>query len=88
MRVGSFRRSATELSKSSRVTATSTQTAGQLHGGAYNKLFFGLNWWASRQWRISTSYGPTWLDRDGLNGFTQIFYNTFSVGFLIRAEHG
>jgi len=54
---------------------------GALHGGAYNKLFFGLNWWASRQWRISTSYGPTWLDRDGLNGFTQIFTTRFQWVF-------
>ena len=32
-------------------------------GGSYDRLSFGLNWWATTRWKFGVSYGFTWLDR-------------------------
>lgn len=38
------------------------------HGGEMSRLSFGINWWATRRWKLGVDAGRTWLDRDGLNG--------------------
>jgi phosphate-selective porin OprO/OprP len=32
-------------------------------GGSYDRLSFGLNWWATTRWKFGVLYGFTWLDR-------------------------
>jgi phosphate-selective porin OprO and OprP len=45
-------------------------TSGPIDGGLLNKWHFGLNWWASSQWKIGLSYGDADLVRAGLRGNT------------------
>jgi len=40
----------------------------EAHGGEMSRLSFGINWWATRRWKLGVDAGRTWLDRDGLNG--------------------
>jgi phosphate-selective porin OprO/OprP len=37
-------------------------------GGSYDRLSFGLNWWATTRWKFGVLYGFTWLDRFGTQG--------------------
>lgn len=37
-------------------------------GGSYDRLSFGLNWWATTRWKFGVSYGFTWLDRFNARG--------------------
>jgi len=37
-------------------------------GGSFDRLSFGLNWWATTRWKFGVSYGFTWLDRFNKNG--------------------
>ncbi|MFZ4688500.1 MAG: OprO/OprP family phosphate-selective porin [Polymorphobacter sp.] len=37
-------------------------------GGSYDRLSFGLNWWATTRWKFGVSYGHTWLDRFNTSG--------------------
>jgi len=46
-------------------------------GGILHKGLVGLNWWASRQWRISFAYGLADLNRKNLSGITNIFQTRF-----------
>lgn len=39
-------------------------------GGYLTKWFTGVNWWASRRWRVSAGYGRARLDRFGTTGYT------------------
>jgi len=39
-------------------------------GGILNKWYFGLNWWASRQWKFGVGYGLADLDKSGVTGRT------------------
>lgn len=39
-------------------------------GGTFDKGTVGLNWWATRRWRLGFDYGLTGLDRAGLYGRT------------------
>ena len=48
-----------------------------VHGGILHKGLLALNWWASRQWRISFGYGYSDLNRDGLSGTTHILQTRF-----------
>jgi len=34
-----------------------------VHGGAFDKTYLGLNWWATRRWKLGVGWGHTWLDR-------------------------
>jgi phosphate-selective porin OprO/OprP len=43
-----------------------------IDGGVLNKWHYGVNWWASRQWKIGLSYGNADLDRGGLHGNTRM----------------
>ncbi len=42
-----------------------------IQGGKLKKWYFGVNWWASAQWKVSTGYGIADLDRFGIVGRTK-----------------
>ena len=42
----------------------------QIEGGILNKLYLGLNWWATQHWRMSLGYGLSNLDKLDLKGTT------------------
>ena len=42
--------------------------SGNLEGGSYDKIYFGINWWATRRWKAGLGWGRTWLDRFGTEG--------------------
>jgi phosphate-selective porin OprO and OprP len=37
-----------------------------------SKWHFGVNWWASAQWKVGLSYGLADLDKGGLAGRTDM----------------
>jgi phosphate-selective porin OprO/OprP len=41
-----------------------------LSGGSMEKWYVGLNWWATRRWKMSIGYGDIELDRFGVLGTT------------------
>jgi len=41
-----------------------------LDGGAYKKVYVGMNWWATRRWKAGIGWGRTWLDRFDTEGTT------------------
>lgn len=43
---------------------------GVVRGGAFDKTYLGLNWWATRRWKFGAGWGRTWLDRFGKTGVT------------------
>jgi phosphate-selective porin len=43
-----------------------------IDGGVLDKAHFGVNWWASRQWKFVVSYGDGDLDRGGVTGNTRM----------------
>ena len=45
-------------------------TDQDIDGGRLNKWYFGLNWWASRQWKLGVGYGLADLNKAGLKGRT------------------
>ena len=47
--------------------------AGLVHGGYFDKTYLGVNWWATRRWKIGTGWGHTWLRRFGTTGVTDSF---------------
>ncbi len=47
-------------------------TDGTLDGGLLDKWHFGLNWWASAEWKVGVSYGDALLDKAGLRGRTKM----------------
>lgn len=44
-----------------------------VEGGLLNKMYLGLNWWATQYWRVSVGYGASNLDKDNLIGVTNSF---------------
>lgn len=48
-----------------------------IRGGILHKGLLGVNWWASRQWRISFAYGLADLERKDLSSLTNIFQTRF-----------
>ncbi|RDI11907.1 OprO/OprP family phosphate-selective porin [Flavobacterium sp. AG291] len=44
-----------------------------IEGGTLNKLYLGLNWWATHYWRVTTGYGLGQLKKDGLTSYTNSF---------------
>jgi len=48
-----------------------------VNGGTLHKGLLAVNWWASRQWRISFAYGLADLNRKNLSGVTNIFQARF-----------
>jgi phosphate-selective porin OprO/OprP len=43
---------------------------GIVDGGVLDKWYFGLNWWASKQWKFGIGYGIADLDKNGVTGRT------------------
>ena len=43
---------------------------GSVQGGRLDKTYLGLNWWATRRWKMGVGWGHTWLDRVGMTGVT------------------
>jgi phosphate-selective porin OprO/OprP len=48
-------------------------TDGPIDGGVLSKTHWGINWWASAQWKIGFSYGDADLDKAGLRGNTKMW---------------
>jgi phosphate-selective porin OprO/OprP len=46
---------------------------GVVRGGAFDKTYLGVNWWATRRWKFSFGWGHTWLDRFGVTGETDSY---------------
>jgi phosphate-selective porin OprO/OprP len=46
---------------------------GSVAGGAFDKAYLGINWWATRNWKAGFGWGHTWLDRFGTTGVTDSF---------------
>ena len=42
----------------------------EANGGEMDRLSLGLNWWASRRWKLGVDWGRTFLDRSGLESVT------------------
>jgi phosphate-selective porin OprO and OprP len=47
-------------------------TDGSIDGGMLTGWYFGVNWWASAQWKVGVSYGNTDLEQNNLRGNTQM----------------
>jgi phosphate-selective porin len=45
-------------------------TDGPIDGGIFDRETIGLNWWATRRWKIGVDYGYITLDRFNLTGRT------------------
>jgi len=39
-------------------------------GGELDRLAIGLNWWATRRWKLGVEWGRSWVDRDAINSTT------------------
>lgn len=52
-------------------------TDGPIDGGLLNKMHYGVNLWASTQWKVGFSYGEAGLERDALHGSTRMFLTRF-----------
>jgi phosphate-selective porin len=46
---------------------------GTIQGGAMNEWYGGLNWFATKRWKLGFGYGNVDLDRFGTRGRTNIF---------------
>src|SRR5262249_12047495 len=45
-----------------------------VHGGLMDKIALGVNWWATRRWKIGFDYGRTDLDKNAEHGITHAFH--------------
>ncbi len=43
-------------------------------GGSLNQTYLGLNWWATKRWKLGFGWGHTQLDRDDRKGHTDRFH--------------
>ena len=48
-------------------------------GGVFDRYTIGINWWATRRWKIGFDYGHIDLDRSGLSGITHAFHTPVGV---------
>ncbi len=46
---------------------------GAVQGGAFDKTYLGINWWATRRWKLGFGWGHTWLERFDTTGVTDSF---------------
>jgi phosphate-selective porin OprO and OprP len=46
---------------------------GVVQGGKLDKTYLGINWWATRRWKVGFGWGHTWLDRFGTTGVTDSY---------------
>jgi phosphate-selective porin OprO/OprP len=44
-----------------------------IHGGKFDQVYLGVNWWATRRWKVGAGWGRTWLDRFNTTGVTDSF---------------
>jgi len=44
-----------------------------VQGGKFDKTYLGVNWWATRRWKVGFGWGHTWLDRFSKTGVTDSF---------------
>jgi phosphate-selective porin len=44
-------------------------------GGVFDRWTAGVNWWATRRWKLGFDYGFVDLDRGGLTGVTHAFHS-------------
>jgi len=49
----------------------------QVEGGIMDKMALGLNWWATRRWKIGVDYWVANLDRFGTTGLTHAIHTRF-----------
>jgi phosphate-selective porin len=47
---------------------------GAIEGGIFDRTTVGLNWWATRRWKVGFDYGYIDLDRGGLRGITHAIH--------------
>lgn len=47
---------------------------GAVQGGSFDKTYLGINWWATRRWKLGFGWGHTWLDRFATTGETDSFH--------------
>ena len=52
-----------------------------IDGGIFDRGSVGLNWWATRRWKIGFDYGHINLNRGGLRGITHAFHTRFQWVF-------
>jgi hypothetical protein len=45
-----------------------------IDGGIFDRTTVGINWWATRRWKVGFDYGYINLDRRGLDGVTHAFH--------------
>jgi phosphate-selective porin len=50
-------------------------------GGVFNRATAGINWWATRRWKIGFDYGVILLDRFGIDGVTHAFHTRFQWAY-------
>jgi phosphate-selective porin len=48
-----------------------------VEGGIFDRATVGINWWATRRWKVGFDYGLIELNRDGRNGRTHAFHTRF-----------
>ena len=48
-----------------------------VQGGKFDKIYVGINWWATQQWRLAFGWGHIWLDRFDKTGVTDSFVTRF-----------
>jgi len=49
-------------------------TDARVDGGIFDRGTIGINWWATRRWKVGFDYGLVNLNRGGLNGITHAFH--------------
>lgn len=47
---------------------------GTVQGGSFDKTYLGINWWATRSWKLGFGWGHTWLDRFATTGVTESYH--------------
>jgi phosphate-selective porin OprO/OprP len=52
-----------------------------VEGGVFDRGTIGLNWWATRRWKIGFDYGLIGLDRFGIHGVTHAFRGRLQWAF-------
>ena len=45
-----------------------------VHGGIFDRGTVGINWWATRRWKVGFDHGLINLNRFSLNGVTHAFH--------------
>jgi phosphate-selective porin len=48
-----------------------------IDGGIFDRTTVGINWWATRRWKVGFDYGLIELDRKGMTGTTHAFHTRF-----------